>query len=108
MKEPVHVAVQMATVGLPVEVSALHEVEQVMHYIVSSVPRTFVPLLFALGHPLSPREILILNSLHHSCCFQPAPGLVRMEGPWMQEPVHVTVQVASVGLAVKVSALCVV
>ena len=49
MKEPVHVTVQMATVGLPVEVSALHEVQQVMHYIVSSVPRTFVPLLSSIG-----------------------------------------------------------
>ena len=48
MKEPVHVTVQMATVGLPVEVSALHGVEQVM-YIVSSVPRTFVPLLSSIG-----------------------------------------------------------
>ena len=59
MKEPVHVTVQMATVGIPVEVSALHEVEQVMHYIVSSVPRTFVLCYLALGHALSPREILI-------------------------------------------------
>ena len=47
MKEPVHATVQMATVVLPVEVSALHEVEQVM-YIVSSVPRAFVPLLSSI------------------------------------------------------------
>ena len=30
MKEPVHVAVQMATVELPVEVSALHGVQLVI------------------------------------------------------------------------------
>ena len=35
MKEPVHVTVQMATVGIPVKVSALHEVQQVMHYVCS-------------------------------------------------------------------------
>ena len=29
MQEPVHVTVQMATVGLPVEVSALHEIDAV-------------------------------------------------------------------------------
>ena len=33
MKEPVHVTVWMATVGIPVKVSALHEVQQVMHYV---------------------------------------------------------------------------
>ena len=37
MKEPVHVTVQMATVGLPVEVSALHGVPQVMHYFASGI-----------------------------------------------------------------------
>ena len=37
MQEPVHVPVQMATVGLPVEVSALHGVQQVMLYVVSVI-----------------------------------------------------------------------
>ena len=36
---------------------------------------------------------------------QPAFEHVRMKGCWMKEPVHVTVQVVSVGLTVKVSAL---
>ena len=35
MKEPVHVTVQMATVGLPVEVSVLHGVQLVMHFVCS-------------------------------------------------------------------------
>ena len=35
MKEPVHVTVQTATMVLPVEVSALHEVQQVMHFVCS-------------------------------------------------------------------------
>ena len=35
MKEPVHVTVQMTTVGIPVKVSALHEVQLVMHYVCS-------------------------------------------------------------------------
>ena len=30
MQQPVHVTVQMATVGLPVKVSALHEMQQVL------------------------------------------------------------------------------
>ena len=30
---------------------------------------------------------------------------VRMEGPWIKEPACVTVQVASVGITVKVSAV---
>ena len=47
MKEPACVTVQVASVGLTVKVSALHEVEQVM-YIVSSVPRAFVPLLSSI------------------------------------------------------------
>ena len=33
MKGPVHVTVQMATVDLPVEVSALHEVWQLMQVV---------------------------------------------------------------------------
>ena len=33
MKGPVHVTVQMATVGLPVEVSALHGVQQLMQVV---------------------------------------------------------------------------
>ena len=37
--------------------------------------------------------------------FQPAFGCVRMEGHWMKEAALVLVQVASVGLTVKVSAL---
>ena len=35
MKEPVHVTVQMATVGIPVKVSTLHEVQQVVHFVCS-------------------------------------------------------------------------
>ena len=31
---------------------------------------------------------------------------VRLKGPWIQETVHVSVQVASVGTTVKVSAPC--
>ena len=34
-EEPVHVAVQMATVGIPVEVSVLHVVQLVMHFVCS-------------------------------------------------------------------------
>ena len=36
---------------------------------------------------------------------QSVVGPVRMEGPWMQEPVHVTVQMATVGIPVEVSTL---
>ena len=36
---------------------------------------------------------------------QPVVEPVRMEGPWIQEPVHVAVWVASVEITVKVSAL---
>ena len=39
------------------------------------------------------------------CLFQSVLLHVKMEGPSVQEPVLVPVQVASVGLAVKVSAL---
>ena len=62
MLEPVHVAVQMATVDPPVEVSALHEVQQVMQYIycVRYQPRAFVLCYLVLGHPLSPKEILMV------------------------------------------------
>ena len=35
MAQPVHATVQMATVGIPVEVSALHEVQFVMHFVCS-------------------------------------------------------------------------
>ena len=35
MKGPVHVTVQMATMVLLVKVSALHEVQQVMHFLCS-------------------------------------------------------------------------
>ena len=34
---------------------------------------------------------------------QAVVGPVRMEGPWIKETAHVTVQMASVGISVKVS-----
>ena len=37
--------------------------------------------------------------------FQPVFVVAIMEGPWLKETVRVTVQVASMGLTVKVSAL---
>ena len=40
-----------------------------------------------------------------TCNLQLVYGPVWMEGPWIQEPAHVAVQVASVGLTVKVSAM---
>ena len=39
---------------------------------------------------------------------QPVVVCARMVGPWIQKPVCVTVQVASVGITVKVSAVSVV
>ena len=39
------------------------------------------------------------------CNLQLAVEPVRMEGPWIQEPAHVAVRVASVGITVKVSAM---
>ena len=43
----------------------------------------------------------------HSYSFQPVLLHVRMEGHSMKRPVHVTVQMATVGQLVEVSALCV-
>ena len=50
MAQSVHVTVQTATVGLAVEVSALHEMQQVMHssVCVRYLCRAFFPLLFSI------------------------------------------------------------
>ena len=44
MQEPVHVTVRMATVGIPVEVSALHADDAVC--CVSYLPKAFIDFLF--------------------------------------------------------------
>ena len=47
----------------------------------------------------------MLHSLLSFTLLQPVLGHVRMEGHSMQQTVHATVQMATVGIAVKVSAL---
>ena len=53
MQEPVHVTVQMATVGLPVEVSALHGLQQMMLYVVSVICLRYSLITFFSGGTFS-------------------------------------------------------
>ena len=67
MKEPVHVTVQMATVGMTVEVSSLHEVQQVMHHVCSRCKVVGVQVC-AIIHPILHAKNILHGSLPSFVC----------------------------------------